>query len=354
MSLDDWRSRINDLDEQILNLLNQRARAALAIGDLKRQQELPYFVPEREAQILDRLAALNGGPLGVEAVRAIWREILSASLALEHPFRILYFGPAATYTHQAATKIFGSSATFQAMRSIGEVFDEMERGRAEFGVVPVENSTEGSVNITLDRLIDSELSITGEVTLEISHHLLSRARALDELKVVCSHQQAIAQCRQWLGAHLPDVPAEETSSTAAAAERAAGDPTVGAIASELAAALYGVPVLGRRIEDNPYNSTRFLVLGCRPMAPTGRDKTSILFSMKNEPGVLFSILEPFARARVNLTKIESRPTKRRPWEYITFVDFEGHRDTDVVRRVIAEARERCQFFKVLGSYPAAA
>jgi chorismate mutase/prephenate dehydratase len=353
MGLDDWRSRINDLDEEILNLLNQRAAAALQIGELKRQQELPYFVPEREAQVLDRLVSLNAGPLPAEAVRAVWREILSASLALEHPLPVVYLGPPATYTHQAAARRFGSSAQFRPTRSIAEVFDEVERGRAEFGVVPVENSTEGAVNITLDRLMDSDLLITGELTLEIDHHLLSRAADLGEIKRVCSHPQALAQCRQWLNANLPDVPAEEVSSTAGAAERAREDPVVAAIASEMAARLYEVPVLQHRIEDNPHNSTRFLVIGRPGMPPTGRDKTSILFSMRNEPGVLYRILEPFATRRLNLTKIESRPTKRRPWEYVNFVDFEGHRDTEDVRAVLAEVKERCQFLKILGSYPAA-
>ena len=353
MNLDDWRSRINNLDHEILALLNQRADAALHIGELKRQQDLPYFVPEREAQVLDRLVTLNRGPLPADALRAIWREVLSASLALENPLPVVYLGPPATYTHHAARARFGSSAAFRPMRTIAEVFDEVERGRAEYGVVPAENSTEGPVNVTLDRLIDSDAVITGEMTLEITHHLLSRAGELGEVKKVCSHPQGLAQCRQWLAANLPDVATEEASSTAAAAERAKDDPTVAAIASEMAGRMYEVPTLRRRIEDNPYNSTRFLVLGRRPMPVTGRDKTSILFSMKNEPGVLFSILQPFAERGLNLTKIESRPTKRRPWEYVNFVDFEGHRDTEAVDGALAAVRERCQFLKILGSYPAA-
>ena len=353
MNLDDWRSRINNLDEQILDLLNQRGSAALQIGELKRQKDLPYFVPEREAQILDRLVALNPGPLSAEAVRAIWREILSASLALEHPLPVAYFGPPGTNTHAAAARRFGSSARFAPVKGIAEVFDEVERGRAAFGVVPVENSTEGAVNVTLDRLIDAEVYITGEVTLDITHHLVSRAADLGEIKVVCSHPQALAQCREWLNANLPDVKTEETSSTSAASERARDDATVAAIASEMAARLNDVPILRQRIEDNPSNSTRFLVIGRQPAPPTGRDKTSILFSMKNEPGVLYSILKPFAANRLNLTKIESRPTKRRPWEYVNFVDFEGHSETENVRSVLAEVRERCQFLKILGSYPAA-
>jgi chorismate mutase/prephenate dehydratase len=353
MDLDDWRSRINNLDAEILNLLNQRGNAALEIGELKRQQGLAYYVPEREAEVLHRVVAMNAGPLPPDAVRAVWREILSASLALEHPLPVAYLGPPATFTHQAAVRRFGSSTRFVPVRGISDIFDEVERGRAEYGVVPVENSTEGAVNITLDRLIDSDVLITGEITLDITQHLLSLASDLGEIKKVCSHPQALAQCRQWLTTHLPDVAIEETPSTTAAAERAKDDPTMAGIASEMAARLYDVPVLRTRIEDNPFNSTRFLVIGRRPAAPTGRDKTSILFSMKNEPGVLYSILQPFATRRLNLTKIESRPTKRRPWEYVTFVDFEGHRETEGVRAVLSEVKERCQFLKLLGSYPAA-
>ncbi|MCI0546667.1 MAG: prephenate dehydratase, partial [Candidatus Rokubacteria bacterium] len=352
MNLDDWRSRINNLDDEILRLLNQRGTAALRIGELKRQQGLPYYIPEREAQVLDRLVESTGGPLAGDAIRAIWREILSASLALEHPLPIAYLGPPGTFTHQAAVRRFGSSAQLLAVRTIAEIFDEVERGRAEFGVVPVENSTDGAVNVTLDRLIDSDVTITGEMTLDISQHLISRALELGEVKMVCSHPQGLAQCRAWLAVHLPEAVAEETPSTAAAGERARDDATVAAIASDIAAQVHGVPILRARIEDNPANSTRFLVIGRRPVAPTGRDKTSILFSMKNEPGVLYSILAPIAERRLNLTKIESRPTKRRPWEYVNFVDFEGHQETDEVRAVLSEVRERCQFLRILGSYPA--
>ncbi len=353
MNLDDWRSRINDLDDEILKLLNQRGTAALRIGELKRQQGLPYYNSEREAQVLDRLVGLTRGPLTGDAIRAIWREILSASLALEHPLAVAYLGPPGTFTHQAAVRRFGSSAQLVAVRTIADIFDEVERSRAELGVVPVENSTDGAVNVTLDRLIDSDVTITGELTLDITQHLISRAAELSEVKRVCSHPQGLAQCREWLAAHLPEAVTEETPSTAGAVERARDDATVAAIASDIAAQVHGVPILRGRIEDNPANSTRFLVIGRRPVAPTGRDKTSILFSMKNEPGVLYSILKPFAAHRLNLTKIESRPTKRRPWEYVNFVDFDGHSETENVRNVLAEVRERCQFLKVLGSYPAA-
>jgi len=332
MNLDDWRSRINELDNQILHLLNQRAEAALNIGDLKRRQDMPSYAAEREAEIVARLTALSPGPLSAEAVRAIWSEILSGCRALEGPLTVGYLGPRATFSHQAALQHFGSSAAYSGLRSIADIFDDVEHGRVEYGVVPVENSTEGAVNVTLDRLIDSDALI-------------------GEIKVVVSHPQALAQCRGWLAQHLPDVPTQELTSTAAAAELAAGDVTAAAIASELAAELYGVPVLRPRIEDNPYNSTRFLVIGRRAAGPSGRDKTSILFAMRNEPGALYRILEPFARRGLNLTKIESRPAKRRSWEYVMFVDFEGHRDTPTVASALGEIGERTLFLKVLGSYP---
>ena len=353
MDLGDWRSRINDIDNQILNLLNQRAEAALRIGDLKRRQEAPSCVPERESEILSRLTAAARGPLPPEAVGAVWREILSACRVLEGPLTVAYLAPPATFTHQAARERFGEAVVYHPSRTIAEIFDDVERGRAHFGVAPVENSTDGAVNVTLDRLVHTELQICGELTLEIAQHLLSQASDLGGVKRVLSHPQGLGQCRGWLAEHLPDVPLEETASTAGAAELAAADPHVAAIASELASRLYGVPILRRRIEDNPHNATRFLVLGRRASGPSGRDKTSIVFAMPNRPGALYRILEPFARSGLNLTKIESRPARRMPWEFVMFVDFEGHRDTPAVAAALGEAAERTVYLKVLGSYPAA-
>jgi len=358
MDLADWRSRINDLDNQILNLLNQRAEAALQIGHLKRRQGTPSYVPEREAEILRSLSAQNRGPLTADNLAAIWREILSASRALEGPLTVAYFGPQATFTHQAAITHFGAAVDFRPVRTIVDVFDEVERGRAAFGVVPVENTTEGAVNVTLDRLTDSEATICGELYLEIAQYLLSRASDLSEVKRVLSHPQGLAQCRAWLSANLPGVATEETTSTAAAAEMAASDPSVAAIASELAGTLYGVPTLRPHIEDNRHNATRFLVIGSaaggRPgSGPSGHDKTSLLFAMKNEPGALYRILEPFVRAGLNLSKIESRPAKSRAWQYVIFVDFEGHRETPAVAAALREIGERTLYLRVLGSYPAA-
>jgi chorismate mutase / prephenate dehydratase len=353
MDLGDWRSRISELDNQILNLLNQRAEAALRIGDLKRRQDAPSYVPEREAAILNRLATANRGPLSSAAVVAIWREILSGCRALEGPVTVAYLAPPATFTHQAARERFGESVTYHPSRSIAETFEDVERGHAQFGVVPVENSIEGAVNVTLDRLLESDLTICGELALEIGQCLLSRATELREIKRVLSHPQGLAQCRGWLAANLPDVPVEETNSTAGAAELAAGDATLAAIASALAGELYGVPVLRARIEDNRQNTTRFLVIGRQQPAPSGRDKTSILFAMPNQPGALYRILEPFARIGLNLTKIESRPTKRERWDFVMFVDFEGHRETPIVAGALSEIAERTRYLKILGSYPAA-
>ncbi|HEU4369210.1 MAG TPA: prephenate dehydratase [Methylomirabilota bacterium] len=353
MDLGDWRSRINDIDNQILHLLNQRAEAALHIGDLKRRQDAPSYAPEREAEILSRLTAAGPGPLPAEAVTAVWREILSACRALEGPLAVAYLAPPATFTHQAARERFGDAVHYHPSRTIAEIFEDVERERAQFGVVPVENSTDGAVNVTLDRLVDTDLTICGELTLEIAQHLLSRAADLAGVKRVLSHPQGLGQCRSWLAEHLPEVPQEETASTAGAAELAAVDPSVAAIASELAGRLYDVPILRRRIEDNRQNTTRFLVIGRRPTGPTGRDKTSIVFAMPNQPGALYRILEPFARAGLNLTKIESRPAKRMPWEFVMFVDFEGHRATPVVAAALGEAADRTVYLKVIGSYPAA-
>ena len=307
-----------------------------------------HLVDIGELRHLVRVARNRLDPIG----HRIGRVALAALLVLVGTFAAeplqAQFTP-----FEAALARFGSTGEFRPASSIGDVFDDVERGRVEYGVVPVENTTEGAVNVTLDRLIEAQVVICGELLLDIAQHLVSRAGDLGEVKRVLSHPQALAQCRGWLGRHLADVPTEETSSTAAAVELAAGDPTLAAIASELASRLYGVPVLRSRIEDNQHNATRFLVIGRRASGPSGRDKTSILFAMRNEPGSLHRILEPFAQRGVNLTKIESRPAKRQPWDYVMFVDFEGHRETAPVAAVLREVETRTLFLRVLGSYPAA-
>lgn len=353
MGLDEWRTRIDDIDGQLLRLLNQRAGLAVEIGRTKREAGAPIHVPEREQEILDELLRLNEGPLTAEAVRAIWTEILSASRSLQQPVRVAHLGPLATYSHLAAVRHFGGSAEYIPVRGIPDVFVEVERGGADVGVVPIENSTEGTVNHTLDGLIDSELLISGEILLEIHHYLLSRARELDELKQVFSHPQGLAQCRAWLDRNLPHAQTVEVASTAGAAERALEDGASAAIASELAGRIYGLPTLRERIEDYAQNVTRFLVVGRWAVGPTGRDKTSILLSVRHEVGALYKVLEPLAAAGCNLTKIESRPTRRRPWEYVFFIDFDGHQADAATQDVLKAVRDRCLFVKVLGSYPVA-
>lgn len=353
MSLDEWRSRINNLDDEILDLLTQRAEAALRIGDLKRRSGASVYAPEREAEVMRRLDGVDATRLPRDAVRAIWREIMSACRALEAPMTVAFLGPQATFTHQAALAHFGASVEFRPCRTIADIFEEVERARVDWGVVPVENTTEGAVNVTLDRLLTTDAIISGELRLDISQQLLSHAPDLAAVKRVLSHPQGIAQCRGWLAANLPDATLEDHPSTAGAVEVAAADSTVAGIASALAGRLFGVPVLRASIEDQAGNSTRFLVIGRRHAAPSTRDKTSIVFAMRNEPGSLHRILEPMARLGINMTKIESRPARQQAWQYVMFVDFEGHRDVAPAATALAEIGERALFLKVLGSYPVA-
>ncbi|HJU05954.1 MAG TPA: prephenate dehydratase, partial [Nitrospiraceae bacterium] len=314
--------------------------------------EANLHTPRREAEIVDRLMSQNPGPFPNEAIRSVYREIMSASLSLEGPQRVAYLGPRATFTHLACIQKFGNSAQYLAVNSIKDVFNEVERGRANFGVVPIENSTEGVVNHTLDMFIDSNLLIYGEVLQEVSHHLLSKTGRLEDVTKIHSHPHAIAQCRLWLETNLPHVPVSEVPSTARAAELCADDPSTAAIASELAGQLYGLKVLKTRIEDNINNYTRFLVLSQKPPERTGKDKTSIMLSVKDKVGALYDLLRPFASHGINMTKIESRPSRRKAWEYIFFVDVEGHVEEERVKKAVEEIKGRCLFLKILGSYPA--
>jgi chorismate mutase/prephenate dehydratase len=349
-----YRREIDRIDDEILRLLNERSKNVIEIGKLKKQSdnEANLHTPRREAEIVDRLTRQNRGPFPNEAIRPVYREIMSASLSLEGPQKVAYLGPRATFTHLACIQKFGASAQYIPVTSIKDVFNEVERERANFGVVPIENSTEGVVNHTLDMFIDSNLLIYGEVLQEVSHHLLSKAERLEDVKKIYSHPHAIAQCRQWLEANLPHVPVSEVPSTARAAELCADEPTAAAIASELAGQLYGLKTLKARIEDNINNYTRFLVLSQKPPERTGRDKTSVMLSVKDKVGALYELLRPFASYGINMTKIESRPSRRKAWEYIFFVDVEGHIDEDRVRKALEEVKGRCLFMKVLGSYPA--
>ena len=353
-SLQTPRKEIDKIDDEIVRLLNERAQYVIKIGKLKKASDTQanLHTPAREAEIMERLCKVNPGPFPNDALRAVYREIMSGSLALEGPVKVAYLGPRATFTHLACIRKFGSSAQYIPQTSIKDVFDEVERGRADFGVVPIENSTEGVVNHTLDMFIDSNLQIYGEVLQEVSHHLLSKSDSLKAVKKIYSHPHALAQCRHWLETNMPEVPLAEVHSTARAAEICTEDPSAAAIASELAAQIYALKVLKPRIEDNINNYTRFLILSSKTPERTGKDKTSVMLSVKDKVGALYDLLRPFASHGTNLTKIESRPSRRKAWEYIFFIDLEGHIEEDRVKRALAEIKSRCLFLKVLGSYPA--
>jgi chorismate mutase/prephenate dehydratase len=350
-SLPELRKQIDSIDDQILDLLNRRAGVVIEVGKAKTGQSKDFYVPSREMAIYERLTAHNPGPFPAEAIRRVFREIISASLSLEQPMKVAFLGPQGTFTHAAAMKQFGFSAQLVPQKSIPAVFDEVQRGRAHYGVVPVENSTEGAVSHTLDMFMESEQKINAEILLEISHYLLSVTGRFEDIRKVVSHPQPLAQCRKWLEENLPDIPLVDVGSTALAAQTAAEDETAAAIASEMAASLYGLQIVKERIEDNPSNFTRFLVIGSKTPARSGRDKTSVMFNVKDEPGILYRMLEPFSKRGINLSKIESRPMKKKAWEYIFFLDMEGHIEEDNVRAAVDELKDYCQFIKVLGSYP---
>jgi chorismate mutase/prephenate dehydratase len=349
--LDKLRRQIDDVDELILNLLNKRANLVIKVGKTKAETKGDYYVPARERKIYERLIEINRGPLPDEAIKLIFREVISASLSLEKLLQIAYFGPPATFTHLASIKQFGSSANFIPQKDITGVFDEVERGRADYGVVPIENSNEGVVSHTLDMFINSDLKIYAEILLEISHSLLSKTGRIEDIEKIYSHPQPIAQCRSWLRNNLSHVPVLDAASTAAAAKIALDDSEAGAIAGEFAGVLYNLKVVAKNIEDNLNNFTRFLVIAKKIPEKSGNDKTSILFSIKDEPGALYKMLKPFSSRGINLTKIESRPLKKRAWEYIFFLDMEGHITDGKISEAIEEIKVNSQFLKVLGSYP---
>ena len=352
-TLDQLRNEIDAVDDTILDLLNRRATLAQAVGRIKTESHRDYHVPSREREIYERLTARNPGPFPTEAVRSVYREIISASLSLEAPMRVAFLGPPATFSHLAALQQFGLSAELVPQKSIPAVFEEVEKGRALYGVVPVENSTEGVVSHTLDMFVESELTINAEVLLEVSHFLLSRTGRMEDIRKVYSHPQPLAQCRVWLADNLPNMPLVDVASTTLAAQIVSEDYTAAAIASEYAATLYNLKIVKERIEDQVNNITRFLVIGKKAMDRGSDDKTSLMFSVKDEPGILYRMLEPFAKRGLNLSKIESRPFKKKAWEYIFFLDLIGHISDPEVAAAVRELRECCQFVKILGSYPKA-
>jgi len=348
------RSEIDGTDDEILALLNRRAGFVARVAELKEKMKVPFYVPSRERQIVERLSASNPGPFPTEAIRSVFQEVFSACLSLERTVKIAYLGPEGTFSHMAVKHQFGLSARGLPMKTIGAVFEEVERGGADLGVVPVENSSEGVIVPTLDSFVDTDLKVSAEVVLKISMCLLGHVGTdLDRLERVYSLPVAMGQCRKWLATHLPHATMVESASTADAARAAHGDMRGAAVASEMAAKLYDLHVLKRNIEDLAQNVTRFLVLGRQQPGPTGRDKTSVLLTTRDKPGVLYQVLGAFADRGLNMTKIESRPSRRRPWEYVFFVDIDGHDQDPLVREALGVVREQCEALKVLGSYPKA-
>ena len=345
------RLRIDEVDEEIVRLLDRRAWLARRIGEIKHQNGLAAYAPARERAVLDRVDALSEGEFPKRGLQAVFREIISSSISLEGRLKVAYLGPEATFTHEAALRSFGSSIELEPQTTVAEVFARVERGEVQHGVVPVENSMEGAVTHTLDELMNSPLKICGEVYLPISQSLLSRETSLEGIKLVCSHPMGLAQAATWLRHELPHAVLEEVESTAEAARRAAEEPGVGAVGSTLAAQAYDLTVLARNIQDARTNATRFIVLGRSWAGPTGKDKTSVVFSVKDRPGILRDALSAFAEEGINLTRIESRPSRRRMWTYVFFADFQGHPEEERVARALKALEEHCPYVSLLGAYP---
>jgi len=349
------RAEIDAVDRDILDRLNLRATLVKQVGELKKHSgRAPVYVASRERDLIAALADANPGPFPDAGIPHVFREIISATRSLEETVRVAFLGPQGTFSHQAAVRQFGALAELVAAAHIREVFDWTERGRAHYGVVPIENTTEGAVTECFDALVESEVTICGELMLDIRQNLLTNAGSLERIKRVASHTQPLAQCRGWLQRHLPGVEVAELASTAAAAQQAAQDPTLAAIGSEVAAEAYGLAILEAGIEDRRGNTTRFFVIGRDEPAPSGHDLTSAVFTVsKDRSGALFRLLEPFARNSVNLTSVQSRPMKGKPWEYLFFVDLQGHVKDEAVRRALDEAADVAHSHKILGSYPSA-
>jgi chorismate mutase/prephenate dehydratase len=350
MSLSEHRQSIDRLDARIVQFLNERTRHVLAIGEIKLKAGEEIYAPHREKAVFDRICRLNRGPMTGDQLRAIYREIMSSALALEKTMTIAYFGPEATFTHQAAIEKFGSSLNYSAQKTIADVFMEVSKRAADYGVVPVENSTEGVVTHTLDMFADSELKIVSQIVLQIRQCLMGNT-AMAKIRKLYVHPQSLAQCRGWLAKHLPGLEIVETSSNARSAELAAGEKFSAALGGALAAEKYGLGILARDIQDSTVNVTRFIVLGRQCSPPTGDDRTSLMLSVADRAGALHSAIAAFRRFKINMTKIESRPSKRKAWEYFFFVDCAGHFQDARVAQAIKQLGKHCNFVKVLGSYP---
>jgi len=357
MDISQLRNKIDVLDAKIVGLLNDRARIALAIGHDKIRNKKPIYAPDREKDVLGRVKELNGGPIKNDAVEAIYREIMSATLNLEKPLRIAYMGPEATFSHLASLKKFGSSVEHVACDNVAEVFSKVESHDCDYGVVPIENSIEGVVTHTIDLLVESDLKICSQVLLDVTHNLMGRPLGgqaqgdLNAIKEVYSHPQILGQCRQWLLKNIPKAHLIPAVSSTKAAQIVAGKKNAACIASRIAAPLYGLTILKKNIQDSAHNITRFLVISDADVPPTGDDRTSLVFSIKDSVGALHAMLTPFSRNKINLTKIESRPSKKKAWDYYFFVDCEGHQSDPRVARALTQLEEMCKFLKILGSYP---
>jgi chorismate mutase / prephenate dehydratase len=345
------RAGIDEVDEEIVRLLDRRARLARRIGEIKQENGLEAYAPARERAVLDRVAVLSAGDFPRRGLEAVFREIISSSLSLEARLNVAYLGPEATFTHDATLRSFGSSVELEPQATVAEVFTRVERGEAEHGVVPVENSMEGAVTHTLDELMSSPLKICGEVYLPVSQNLISKESFLEGVKVVCSHPMALSQAATWLRHELPGARLEEVESTGEAARRAARERGVAAVGSALAAEAHGLNVLARNVQDARTNATRFIVLGRAWAGRTGKDKTSVVFSVKDRPGVLRDALSAFAEEEINLTRIESRPSRKRAWTYVFFADFQGHPEEERVKRALAALEEHCPYVSLIGAYP---
>jgi len=350
-SLVQLRDALKEKDHEIVRLLNERAEISVKIGKIKAERGLDVYDASQEAKIFEHLKDMNSGVLPEKYLKTIFREIISASRALQKPITVTFLGPEATFSHLAAQSHFGASTCFIPQTTIFNVFDEVERGRIQWGVVPVENSLEGSINLTLDRLLSTRMKIHAEIFLRISHCLLSNEKKMDNITKVYSIPQVLAQCQGWLRTNLPRCVLIETESTAAAARLVQKESNCAAIGSRLAATTYGLNMISEGIEDNPSNTTRFLVIGEGESTVTGRDKTSILFGTPHTPGALYHALEPFNQRQINLMKIESYPVKERLWEYLFFVDFAGHVKDEEIKRCMDDLKKKTTFLNILGSYP---
>lgn len=350
MNIQKLRKVIDAFDEKLIDLLNKRTKCAIEIGQLKKKSGKSVFMPAREQKVYDNVKKFNKGPLNSKMLMAIYREIMSSTIVLQNPMKVAYLGPQATFTNLASIKKFGSQVEYIATQTITDVFSEVERDNCDFGVVPVENSIEGAVNHTLDMLVDSDLNICSEIRLDIAHNLLAKC-PLKSIKRIYTKDQVFGQCRIWLETHLPNCEFIEVTSTTKAAEIAAKEKGSAAVASSLAAQVYKLNILAQSIEDSPHNMTRFLVIGKKQAKRTKRDKTSIVFSVKDRVGALHDMLNAFRASKINLTKIESRPSKRKAWDYYFFVDMQGHMSDPKLSKAFAQLEKKCHFLKVLGSYP---